>query len=80
MSVCGSVRGLETWDPRTDAHINANFNSYQGGIGADLRAQRGVNGGVPNGDSRQVLIMKKDPAEKRETKLFVTGEGSLSKS
>ena len=74
MSVCGSVRGMDAWDPRSDAHSNANFNSYRGGIGADLHAQqRVVNGVVPNGDGRQVLIMKKDPSDKRETKLYVTG-------
>ena len=73
MSVCGSVR-LDTWDPSADAHVNANFNSYQRGIGADLHAQQqSMNGVVANGDARQVQIMRRDAAEKRITKLYITG-------
>lgn len=74
MSVCGSVRGLETWDPRRDAHSNSKFNSYPNGIGRDVQAQhQQQNGVVPNGDSRHVQIMRRDSSEKRPTKLYITG-------
>ena len=73
----GSVRDMDGWDPRRDAHDNAKFNTYPHGIGRDLHAQQ-QSGVVANGDGRQVQIKRRDPAERKATKLFVVGKNRRS--